>query len=317
MGFSRMNRLCLQNLRIPFSFFIAAIDAHSLLPFTMSSSISRKEGVLVAIVSSLVSIAIVSWLTNNRVKQQATKDDDDFDAGQVRPATKDQSHVPYHHERLTLAQVRRRSQKLLKLCQQRRTLRFFAKDAVPKDVISNILKTACTAPSGAHRQPWTFVAVSSMALKQQIRELVEKEETLNYERRMRKSWVADVASMVSQVHDTGEVRKPYLTEAPWLVLVFKQTHSLSDEGERLDNYYVQESVGIACGMLCVAVQNANLVTLTSTPMGAEKGIRDLLGRPENEKVFLLMPIGFPAANATVPYREQERKGSSETIVWKT
>jgi iodotyrosine deiodinase len=285
------------------------------------SSVSRKEVAYVAIVSSVVSIAVMSWLRkrleSKRCSGTAMKDDDDFHAGQVRPTSKDQSHVPYHHERLTLAQVRCRSQKLLKLCQQRRTIRFFAKDPVPTDVISNILQTACTAPSGAHRQPLAFAAVGSMALKQKISELVEKEETLNYERRMRKSWVADVASMVSQVHDTGKVQKPYLTEAPWLVLVFKQTHSLSGEGERLDNYYVQESVGIACGMLCVAVQNANLVTLTSTPMGAEKGIRDLLGRPENEKLFLLMPIVFPAADATVPYRDPERKSSSETIVWKT
>eukprot|EP00545_Synedropsis_sp_CCMP1620_P003269 CAMPEP_0119027664 /NCGR_PEP_ID=MMETSP1176-20130426/37507_1 /TAXON_ID=265551 /ORGANISM="Synedropsis recta cf, Strain CCMP1620" /LENGTH=282 /DNA_ID=CAMNT_0006983629 /DNA_START=44 /DNA_END=892 /DNA_ORIENTATION=+ len=281
------------------------------------SGLSLKQGALVAAASSIVSIMIVSWLRNTTDSLKRLKEDDEFEAHQATPTSKDQSHVPFHHERLTLVQIRRRSQKLLRLCRQRRTLRFFSHDPVPKDVISNILQTACTAPSGAHRQPWTFVAVSSMVLKQNIRELVEKEETLNYKRRMRKSWVADVESMVSQVHDTDKVEKPYLTEAPWLILVFKQAHSVSDEGERLDNYYVQESVGIACGMLCVAVQNANLVTLTSTPMGAERGIRDLLGRPAHEKVFLLMPVGFPAADATVPYREPERKSDTQTIVWKT
>ena len=115
-----------------------------------------------------------------------------------------------------------------------------------------------------------------------------------------------------------KIEKPYLTEAPWIIAVFKQTHGGVDPstGKRIDHYYVQESVGIACGMLRVAIQNANLVTLTSTPMGAEKAIRELLQRPDNEKLFLLLPVGFPAKNATVPYRNPERKPVSETIIWK-
>lgn len=160
--------------------------------------------------------------------------------------------------------------------------------------------------------------------------MVEQEETINYQSRMRKSWVKDLQPMMNQLHSDAynsstnstkeqqaKIEKPYLTEAPWIIAVFKQTHGGTDEtGKRIDHYYVQESVGIACGMLCVAIQNANLVTLTSTPMGAEKGIRELLGRPDNEKLFLLLPVGFPSVDATVPYRKPERKPAAKTIVWK-
>lgn len=281
----------------------------------MQTRHSFKDHAITAIAASLATAFITLLLTSSTSKSRGG-DDDDFEAHQGKPASSDSEHAPYHHERLALAQIRHRSRKLLQLCQQRRTLRFFSTDPVPKDVISNILQTACTAPSGAHRQPWTFVAVSRMALKQEIRNMVEREETVNYQKRMRKSWVSDIEHLMTQLHDTDEVTKPYLTEAPWIVVVFKETHGINSDGERVDNYYVQESVGIACGMLCVAVQNANLVTLTSTPMGAEKGIRTLLGRPANEKVFLLMPIGFPAKNATVPFRKSERKDASETIIWK-
>lgn len=175
---------------------------------------------------------------------------------------------------------------------------------------------------------WTFVAIRNPKVKQRIREMVEDEETINYQSRMRKTWVDDLKPMMDQLHSdaykkddnttTARIEKPYLTEAPWIIAVFKQTHGGIDAttGKRIDHYYVQESVGIACGMLCVAIQNANLVTLTSTPMGAEKGIRELLERPDNEKLFLLLPVGFPAKNATVPFRNPERKSVQETILWR-
>ena len=277
---------------------------------------SRQDILLPVIVTAGVTFALTAaWFS--RSHSRFPEEERDFEAGQGKPLSSDESHAPFYHERLALSLIRKRSQRMLRLAQKRRTLRFFAPDHVPKDVIFNILQTACTAPSGAHRQPWTFVAISSPELKQMIRALVEHEESINYQRRMKKTWVNDVQGMVSQVHKTENVEKPYLTEAPWIVTVFKQTHSFNEDGERLENYYVQESVGLACGIMCMAIQNANLVTLTSTPMGAEKGIREVLGRPENEKVFLLMPIGFPAENSTVPFRDPERKPSSETIIFKT
>jgi len=288
-------------------------------------NLSLGHATLLALVSSIVTAAVVHWW--ERRAFFGTKDDE-FEAGQSQPTSANQTHVPYRHERLTMNRIRRRSLRLLQNCQQRRTLRFFSSDPVPPEIILTCLQTACTAPSGAHKQPWTFVAISNPQIKQKIREMVEQEETINYNSRMRKSWVEDLKPMMNQLHDnidnlsshkketsstTGtkqddppstSTQKPYLTEAPWLIAVFKQIHGPVDPktGKKEDHYYVNESVGIACGLLIVALHNANLVTLTSTPMGAEKGIRELLGRPNREKLFLLMPVGFPAAHATVPYR---------------
>lgn len=176
--------------------------------------------------------------------------------------------------------------------------------------------TAGTSPSGAHCQPWTFVLVATAAVKHGIRLAVEAEEQLNYERRMRKSWVKDVSHLVSRLHDGATITKPYLDEAPFLIVVMKQAHGVDAEGNRVDHYYPTESCGIAVGMLVAALHSASLVTLTSTPMGAEKKIRALCGRPANERVFLLLPVGFPAKGATVPYRDQAtmRKPASEVMV---
>ena len=152
-----------------------------------------------------------------------------------------------------------------------------------------------------------------------IRALVEAEEQKNYDRRMAKTWVGAVDHLVNALHSTdgkSSVLKPYLTDAPCLVVVFKQTHARdAATGARVENYYVMQNVGIAAGFFIAAVHNAGLVTLPSTPMGAEKSIRELLGRPDNEKVFLLLPIGFPAKGATVPYRARgkERKPLAEIM----
>ena len=151
--------------------------------------------------------------------------------------------------------------------------------------------------------------VKSKDIKRQIRIEVEKEEQINYERRMKKTWVNDVTSIVSNLHGTDTksgdiIKKPYLTEAPYLVIVMLQKYG-NYNGKRYEHYYPKESVGIACGILIAALHNCGLTTLTSTPMGAEKGIRDICKRPESEKVYLLMPVGYPANNATVPYRPKK------------
>lgn len=161
-------------------------------------------------------------------------------------------------------------------------------------MLEDCIRAAGTAPSGANLQPWTYVIVSDRALKEQIRDLVEREEEINYARRMRDSWKADLA------HLGTDARKPYLAEAPYLVCVFKHQHRIDPEGERLAVYYPEQSVGISVGLFITAVHNVGLVTLTSTPMGAEAGIRELLGRPTSERLYLLMPIGFPADNCTIP-----------------
>jgi iodotyrosine deiodinase len=288
----------------------------------------RQEHFFTAALTAAATTLLVStWFRSGRKCElpspsDRTDENSDFRSGQVEPSSPngmgDPEHVSFHHERLSIQDIRSRSRRFLALLSMRRTIRFFSSDPVPKDVIEAIIETACTAPSGAHKQPWSFVAVSDPKIKAQIREMVEKEETLNYQRRMRKSWVEDVVGMVSQVHGDDEaVHKPYLTEAPWIIVVFKQPHGIDPTtNERIDHYYVQESVGIACGMLISAIQNANLATLTSTPMGAEKGIRNLLVRPDHEKVVLLMPVGFPADTATVPFRREERKPLDQVLFWK-
>lgn len=298
-----------------------------------SSRCQRHESVLMTVLLAVVAIssAFVLWRQsrpeNDSQKARNYPNDDNatevgFRSGQINPPSslkdggEEPGHVGFLHERLPMECIRLRSKQFLALLSMRRTIRFFSSDPVPADVIETIIQTACTAPSGAHKQPWSFVAISNPETKKKIRAVVEQEETVNYRRRMRKTWVSDVADMVSQVHDSETVQKPYLTEAPWLIIVFKQPHGIdSTTKERIDHYYVQESVGIACGMLIASIQNANLTTLTSTPMGAEKAIRNLLGRPDHEKVVLIMPVGFPAKNATVPYRREERKSINQVLFW--
>lgn len=220
-------------------------------------------------------------------------------------------HAPFVHQRLSASDSLVRARRFRALADQRRTLRFFSPDPVSEDVMRECIAAAGTAPSGAHQQPWRFVLVRSDTVKQQIRTLVEREEQRNYDRRMKKTWVKDVTHLVDALHGhvgtdhdaaTTTVTKPYLTEAPYLIVVFKITKMFDVTGDKLEVYYPIHGVGIATGMLVAALNDANLVTLTSTPMGAEREIAQLCGRPAHEKVFLLMPVGYPAADATVPYR---------------
>jgi len=220
--------------------------------------------------------------------------------------------------RLPAGVMEQRAESFFEFMSMRRTLRFFSTEKVPQQVLDACIATAGTSPSGAHHQPWFFAVVKTDTLKLRIRELVEAEEKVNYERRMRKSWINDLSSMTGatadeRLHDshTGDPLKPYLSEAPALLAMFKQTHTFDQDGQKIDNYYVNESCGIAAGFLIAALHNVGLATLTSTPMGAEQAIRELLGRPDNEKLFLLMPVGFPAKDATVPYRVPLRKPQSE------
>jgi len=227
-------------------------------------------------------------------------------------------------ERLPPAVMRERAQAFLDLMSTRRTMRFYSRDEPPPGVLEACIAAAGTSPSGAHHQPWFFAVVRNPDFKGQIRELVEEEERINYERRMRKSWVDDLSSMTGAHADARLLAgggnggaaapvKPYLTEAPAVIALFKQTHGVDHQGKRVDNYYVNESCGIAAGVLIAALHNVGLATLTSTPMGAEVKIRELLGRPDTEKLFLLLPVGYPAEDATVPYRVPLRKPEDELM----
>ena len=146
---------------------------------------------------------------------------------------------------------------------------------------------------GAHTEPWTFVIVQDPKIKSQIRDIIEKEEYINYDRRMGDKWV-QALKFINTDHE-----KPYLEEAPYLIVVLKQPYRITPDGKHV-HYYYEISTAISTGILIAAIQNAGLVSVTTTPMNAGGKIRELLGRPEHEKVMLLLPVGYPADNATVP-----------------
>lgn len=186
----------------------------------------------------------------------------------------------------------------------RRSVRHFSDRQVPIEVINTLLKTAGTAPSGAHKQPWTFCVVSNTEIKKKIRLAAEKEEYENYNGRMSDEWLHDLAKF-----DTNW-QKPFLEIAPYLIVVFKQSYGLK-ENQKTKHYYVNESVGIAIGLLIAAAHNAGLVTLTHTPSPLNF-LSTLLKRPINEKPYLLIPIGYPLDEAKVP--SLKRKQLDEIVV---
>ena len=184
---------------------------------------------------------------------------------------------------------------------RRRSVRFFSDKPVSRETIEWIVRTGGTAPSGAHKQPWRFVCVSDPALKKEIRGAAEAEEREFYERRATEKWLADLAPLGT------DSSKPFLEIAPWLIIVFQLAKT--DDGGMV--YYREESVGIATGMLISAIHHAGLVTLTHTP-SPMKFLSQVLGRPDHERPFLLLPVGYPASDATVP--KMERKPLEEIMV---
>ena len=179
------------------------------------------------------------------------------------------------------------------LVSRRRTLREFAPDPVAREVIEECLRAAGSAPSGANLQPWSFVAISDPALKRRIRAGAEEEEREFYAHRAPPEWLAALAPLGTDEH------KPFLETAPWLIAIFAQSYGVLPDGRKVKHYYAQESVGIATGILITALHHAGLATLTHTPspMGF---LNELLGRPENERPFLLLVVGHPTPGARVP-----------------
>ncbi len=181
----------------------------------------------------------------------------------------------------------------LETARQRRTVRTFSSEPVPLEVLRLSIAAAASAPSGANQQPWTFVVVTNPEVKRRIREGAEKEEYENYHGRMPEEWLQVLAPLQTDWH------KEFLEIAPALIVVFKQEYGLDAEGRHVTHYYVNESVGIACGFLLAALNAAGLATLTHTPspMGF---LREILGRPKNEKPYLLIPVGYPSPDCRVP-----------------
>lgn len=214
--------------------------------------------------------------------------------------------LPYHPPRFEASEMLQRSRDFYQEMNTRRTLRMFSDKPVPRELIEHLLMTAGTAPSGAHKQPWTFCAVGDPQIKAQIREAAEKEEYVNYHGRMSEEWLQDLEPFGTDWH------KPFLETAPWLLVVFKKSYDLEGEDKK-KNYYVNESVGIACGFLLAAIHHAGLAALTHTP-SPMNFLQQILGRPDNERPFLLIPVGYPADDAVVP--DIRRKTAEEFIIWR-
>ncbi|MEV0082779.1 nitroreductase family protein [Saccharopolyspora sp. NPDC050642] len=224
------------------------------------------------------------------------------------PSPRPHSHpfVPYSPERLPLADGLRRGQELFEHLDARRSVRFFSPDPVPREAIELAVRVANTAPSGAHQQPWTFVAVQDPGLKHQIRLAAEAEEKSFYEREDIPQWHGALSRLET------DANKDYLDVVPWIVVAFAQKYGVAGAG-RQKHYYVNESVGIACGLFITALHTMGLATLTHTPnpMGF---LTKILDRPTNERPYIVFPIGYPAADCEVP--DLTRKPLDEALIWR-
>lgn len=209
-------------------------------------------------------------------------------------------YISYSKETYSEEETLKRSKAFYDWMDQRRTVREFSEKPIAKEVIENILLAASTAPSGAHKQPWTFCVVTNPEIKKQIRIEAEKEEYESYNGRMTAEWLEDLAPLGTDWH------KPFLEKAPALIAVFKRAYEFSEKGKK-NNYYVSESVGLAGGFLLAAIHNAGLVALTHTP-SPMNFLSKVLNRPENERPFLLIPVGYPLEQTQVPDLQRKKIG---------
>lgn len=208
--------------------------------------------------------------------------------------TSEQAFVPFSHPlSLTVEEMKQRADAFRDLLDGRRTIRQYDSTPVDRSVIESCILAAGTAPSGAHKQPWHFAAISDPDIKRAIREAAEEEEEAFYGGRASDEWLEALRPFGTDAH------KPFLETAPWLIAIFARNYDLSSDGERSKNYYVQESVGIATGMLIAALHHAGLSTLTHTPspMGF---LNKVLERPSNERAVILLVVGHAASDAEVP-----------------
>ena len=215
--------------------------------------------------------------------------------------------IPYRPSRVPEAVMLERGRRFQREMDGRRSIRMFSGDPVPRELIELAIMTGSTAPSGAHQQPWTFVAVGDPDVKRQIRIAAEEEEHQSYEGgRMPAEWLTALAPLGT------DWRKPFLEAAPWIVVLFEQVHGRFPDGSNRKHYYARESVGIACGLFVAAIHEMGLVTLTHTPspMGF---LSSILQRPTHERPFVLLPVGYPADDCVVP--DLRRKSLDEVAIF--
>ena len=219
---------------------------------------------------------------------------------------KNSDFIDLEFSQISMEKMSENASRFFEMMEKRRTTRHFSEKQVPRELIEMAIKTAGTAPSGAHLQPWTFVAISNEDLKIKIRRAAEEEERKTYSERMPEAW-AELLRPLGTDHI-----KEHITDAPWIVVVFRQSKRMRMNGEMGPTYYSQESCGIAIGLFIAAIQNMGLTTLTHTP-SPMKFLRDILERPEHEHAMLLMPVGYPAEDAKVP--NLTRKNLDEISEW--
>ncbi|MBE1494388.1 nitroreductase [Amycolatopsis lexingtonensis] len=213
--------------------------------------------------------------------------------------------VPYRPARLPDDEALARAASLRQRMEARRSVRMFSADPVPERAVLDAIAVASTAPSGAHQQPWTFVLVTDPDVRRRLREAAEEEERISYGGRLGEAWLDALRPLGT------DAVKPHLTDAPYLIVVFQQRFALDEDGGVRKHYYVDESVGIAVGMLLTALQVAGLAALTHTP-SPMRFLGELLGRPRNEKAFAVIPVGYPADDCVVP--DLRRKSLDEVLV---
>ena len=210
--------------------------------------------------------------------------------------------VPLEFNEIPPREMERRAREYFLEMNSRRTVREFAARPVAREVVTEVIRAAGTAPSGAHKQPWHYVLVGDPKVKQSIRESAEIEERESYERRMPQTWLDDLKPLGT------DWQKPFLTVCPWLIIAFSHAYGIGSEGQKTKNYYVQESMGISLGFLLAGLHHAGLATLTHTPspMGF---LQKILNRPRNEKAYMLIAVGYPEKGCQVP--DLERKPLDE------
>ena len=214
--------------------------------------------------------------------------------------------IPHEFERIPVDDQVARADAFYEEMGRRRSVRFFSDDPVPRRLIDLAVRTASTAPSGAHRQPWRFVVTGDPKVKRQIREAAEEEERINYEGgRLPEHWREALEPLGTDWH------KPFLEKVPWIVVMFEERYGVNADGSRRHNFYVKESCGISAGIFIAALHHMGLATLTHTP-SPMAFLTKLLGRPENERPFCMFPIGYPADDCVVP--DLRRKTLDEVMV---
>ncbi|ELW72774.1 Iodotyrosine dehalogenase 1 [Tupaia chinensis] len=219
------------------------------------------------------------------------QEEEEEDVDEWQESEESVEHIPFVHIRYPEKEMVKRSQEFFELLNKRRSVRFISNEQVPMEVIDNVIKTA---------------VVKDPDMKHKIREIIEEEEEINYLKRMGHRWVADLKKL-----RTNWI-KEYLDTAPVLILIFKQVHGFAANGKKKVHYYNEISVSIACGILLAALQNAGLVTVTTTPLNCGPRLRLLLGRPAHEKLLMLLPVGYPSKKATVP--DLKRKPLDQIMV---